>query len=285
MLEELLPENLESSDKSPNRREFLASISIALLTAKAISGSVIAQTNKNMPSLPTDDNIDFLKKYPTSVLESAIYLLKGTHEGITLTRPGIERFTANAERLVGYAATSVFSTDPDDARGRRENLDYWEYVFNLPGPKIAVSFDSSKELGSGSSWGQQNAHIHKGLGCRGVLTNGGVRDIEVFRGINFQVFSGSLTVGHGNPHFVDFGKPVTLYGATISSGDAICADEHGAIVVPKEFLPDIEEAAAETQRRVNLVKEYSQRTDFTPKGLAEVLKNLRPATPWKPSRR
>lgn len=181
--------------------------------------------------------------------------------------------------------TSAFSTDPDDERGRRENQDYWEYVFKQPAPKIAVSLDTSREPGSGSSWGQQNAHIHKGLGCRGVITNGGVRDIGVFREINFQVFSGSLTAGHGNPHFIDFGKPVTIFGATVNSGDVICADEHGAIIVPKEFLPDIEEAVLETQRRVNLVTEYSRKTDFTPQGLAEVIKNLRPATPWKPSRR
>jgi regulator of RNase E activity RraA len=285
MQEDFLSELNDYETLSPNRREFLAGAGAALLAATANLSFSSAQSNKNMSNTVTDDKIDFLKKYPTSLLESAIYLLKGTHSGIALTRPGIDRRTANAERLVGYAVTSVFSTDPDDARGRRENLDYWNYVFNQPGPKIAVSLDASQEPGSGSSWGQQNAHIHRGLGCRGVLTNGGVRDIGVFREINFQVFSGSLTIGHGNPHFVDFAKPVTLSGATINSGDLICADEHGAIVIPTEMLPDIEEAAAETMRRVNLVAEYCRRAEFTPQGLSEVIKKLRPATPWKPSRR
>lgn len=277
-------EGIEETQFRSNRREFLLSLGISLTLLNSVSS--FAQTNTNMSTKTAFTNeIDFLKQYPTSLIESAIYLLKGTHDGIVLTRPGLKLQTEKTEKLVGYAVTSTFSTDPDDERGRRETAEYWEYVFSQPKPKIAVSFDASKEPGSGSSWGQQNAHIHKGLGCRGVLTNGGVRDIGVFQEIGFQVFSGSLTIGHGNPHFIEFGQPVKLYGALIDSGDVVCADEHGAIVVPKEYLPDIEEAVAETLRRVNLVAEYCKRNDFTPKGLAEVTKSLRPATPWKPSKK
>ena len=257
-------------------------ISLSLIdSVPAFARKDIDMSTKTVPS--TD--LDFLKKYPTSLLESAIYLLKGTHDGIAFTHPGLKLQTKQTERLVGFAVTSIFSTDPDDEQGRKETSNYWEYVFSQPGPKIAVSFDSSKEPGSGSSWGQQNAHIHHGLGCRGVLTNGGVRDIGVFQEIGLQVFSGSLTIGHGNPHFIEFGKALDFYGAVINSGDVICADEHGAIVVPGEYLPDIEEAVAETLRRVNLVAEYSRKTDFTPRGLANVTKSLKPAIPWKPSKK
>lgn len=277
-----LPEPEETGALS-NRREFLGGISAALLAINAQNVPANNKPDNKTMDSAVNNKIDFLKNYPTSLLESAIYLLKGTHEGIVVTRPGLERRTPSAERLVGYAVTSVYSTEPDDARGRRENLDYWNYVFSAPGPKIAVSVDAGKEPGNGSSWGQQNAHIHRGLGCRGVITNGGLRDIEVFGEIGLQVFSGSLTTGHGNPHFIDFGNSVTLYGAKINSGDIICADEHGAIVVPAEFLPAIEQAAAETLRRVTMVAEYCQRKDFSPPGLDEVIKKLKPATPWKPT--
>ncbi|HEY8561632.1 MAG TPA: RraA family protein [Pyrinomonadaceae bacterium] len=269
--------NRENQDASPNRREFLGAVSAAALLGFDVQ-TTFAETGI------TENNLDFLKKYSTSLLESAIYLLKGTHDGITLTRPGLLRQTDASETLVGYAVTSVFSTDADDARGRRDNPDYWNYVFEETGPKIAVSVDASRSAGTGSSWGQQNAHIHKGLGCRGVLTNGGVRDIKVFREIGLEVFSASLTAAHGNPHFVEFGKTVALNGAKINSGDVVCADEHGAIVVPREYLPVIEQAAAETARRVSLVAEYSRRKDFSPAGLADVIKKLRPTTPWRPTR-
>lgn len=272
---------LQNSNK-PNRRQFLAGAAGAAALLTNLDFSILAN-NKNMTD--TKNEIDFLEKYPTSLLESAIYLLTGTHDNITFTKPGLVRRTSGEKRLVGYAVTCEFSTDPDDERGRKDNADYWNYVFSQPAPKIAVAVDTSKEPGSGSSWGQQNCHIHKGLGCRGVLTNGGVRDINVFDEAGFTVFSGSLTIGHGNPHFVKFGEPVTLYGATINSGDVIVADEHGSIVIPKDFLPHIEEAAAEINRRVKIVADYCQQPGFTPAGLVEATKKTRPAVPWKPSQK
>lgn len=258
-----------------NRREFFAAAGLTLAAASLVSG------NAAVPTMAND--LSFLSKYPTSLIESAIYLLKGTHDGIALTHPGFSRQTKGSGTVAGRAVTAVFSTDPDDARGRVDNLAYWEYAFSRPGPKIAVAQDASKVAGSGSSWGRQNAHIHKGLGCIGVLTNGGVRDIEEFDAVGFSVFSASLTAGHGNPHFISYGKPVEMLGATFNPEDIVCIDEHGAIVIPNEMLPHIAEAAEETLRRTSIVAEYAKRKDFTPKGLAEVTRSLRPATPWKPS--
>lgn len=238
---------------------------------------------KQSEKMTNKNELTFLSKYPTSLIESAIYLIKGTHDGISLTLPGLFRRTGETGTVAGYAVTSVFSTDPIDERGKVENIDYWEYAFSLPGPKIAVAQDVSRLPGSGSSWGRQNANIHKGLGCVGVVTNGGVRDIDEFEKVGFSVFSGSLTSGHGSPHFIEYGKSVELYGAEITSGDIVCADDLGAIVIPKEMLAHIAEAAEETLRRTAVAAEYCKRSDFTPKGLAAALEAAKPQTPWKPS--
>lgn len=258
-----------------NRREFFAAAGLTLAAAGLIADHAA------VPHMAND--LSFLSKYPTSLIESAIYLLKGTHDGIAITLPGFRRQTKGSGTLAGRAVTSTFSTDPDDARGRAENLNYWEYAFARPGPKIAIAQDTSRVPGSGSSWGRQNAHIHKGLGCIGVLTNGGVRDVEEFDLVGFSVFSASMTAGHGNPHFISYGKPVELFGATFNPDDIVCVDDHGAVVIPKEMLPHIAEAADETLRRTNVVAEYAKRKDFSPKGLAEVTRSLRPASPWKPT--
>lgn len=285
-----------------NRRAFLTVAATASTTATcSLSGARALHAHADPPAeteLTTalegeqtmtekrgGKELDFLMNYPTTLLESAVSLIKGTHDGISFTRPGLERRFPKTERLVGYAVTSLFSTDLDDARGRRDNLNYWNYAYGVPGPKVAISVDASREPGSGSSWGQLNAHIHKALGCRGVLTNGGVRDIGQFEALGFQVFSSHLTIGHGNPHFIAFGDAVTLAGVTFRSGDVVCADEHGAIVIPKSALPDIDEAVAEVTRRVGAVARYCSSSDFTPAGLAEAAKSTKPTTPWKPSRR
>lgn len=275
-----------STDKNLTRRDFLAASAIggAILFAENAEARQEPSNDKNMNEPQPNREIDFLQNYPTTVLESAISLLTGTHDNIVLTRAGnlARRTSGGRQRLVGYAATSTFSTDALDERGKRENIDYWNYVFKQPNPKIAISVDASREPATGSSWGQLNAHIHRALGCRGVLTNGGVRDIGEFERLNFEVYSGALTIGHGNPHFLSFGEPVTLYGARVSSGDVVVADEHGAIVIAAAHLPNIAEAAAEIKRRVALVADYCRSPDFAPAGLLEATKRMKPATDWKP---
>lgn len=278
-----------------NRRDFLTATAGMLLAAESIGAhsdsseaaklTAAFGRGENMTEKGDGKKLDFLKNYSTTLLESAVSLIKGTHDGISVTRPGLARRWSGTERLVGHAVTSVFSTDAVDARGRRENEDYWNYAFGVAGPKVAVSLDASREPGSGSSWGQLNAHIHQALGCRGVVTNGGVRDIDQFTALGFQVYSAHLTVGHGNPHFIKFGEPVALAGATFHSGDVVCADEHGAIVIPQSALANIEEAVAEVNRRVGLVARYCAAPGFSPAGLVEVTNRMKPATPWKPAQR
>ena len=280
-------DNNDLTSNSLSRRKFLVATTGVLATVEAAAAAGhFADKNKMIKPDQSNKSIDFLANYSTTALESAIYLITGTHDNMILTRPGFARRTLGDKRLVGFAVTSTFSTDPDDARGRRENLDYWNFVFKQPGPKIALALDASREPGTGSSWGQLNAHFHRALGCRGVLTNGGVRDMDIIRNIeDFAVFSGHLTVAHGNPHWINFGEPVTLYGATFHSGDAVCIDEHGAIVVPVESLPHIEEAVAEASRRSKVIVDYCQSPHFNPTGLLEATQKVRPATPWKPSKK
>lgn len=227
--------------------------------------------------------LDFLKQYSTTQLESALALfkLRGRNEGVTL--PGLQQRFPAFGRLVGYAVTCTFSTGPDDARGRRENFDYWNYLGHVAGPKVVIAVDASAQPASGSTFGRLNANIHRALGCRGMIANGGVRDIGEFGRLGLQVFSAHLTTRHGNPHFLSFEEPVSLHGATFKTGDVICADEHGVMSIPRETLPHIADAAAEIERRLAPVISYCQSPGFDAAGLNEVInRHMRNAPEWKP---
>jgi 4-hydroxy-4-methyl-2-oxoglutarate aldolase len=227
--------------------------------------------------------IDFLMKYSTTQLESAISLfrLRTRNDGVTL--PGLQQRFPGFGRLVGYAVTCTFSTDDDDARGRRENFDYWNYLHHLAAPKVVIAFDASAQPASGSTLGKLNANIHRALGCRGIVTNGGVRDIDEFQRLGLQVFSTHLTTRHGNPHFISFGEPVSLHGATFKTGEVVCADEHGVIGIPKEALPHVADAVAEIERRLAPVISYCLSPGFDPAGLNEAInKHMKNAPEWKP---
>ena len=229
------------------------------------------------------DRLDFLQGYSTTQLESAVALfkLRARNDGVTL--PGLQQRFPALGRLVGYAVTCVFSTDADDARGRRENVDYWNFLHHLPGPKVVIALDASAQAASGSTFGRLNANIHRALGCRGVITNGGVRDIDDFQKLGLHVFSSHLTTRHGNPHFISFGKPVTLHGATFKTGEVVCADEHGVITIPSEALPHIAGAVDEIERRLSPVLAYCRSTGFDAAGLDEAInQHMKNAPEWKP---
>jgi regulator of RNase E activity RraA len=49
-------------------------------------------------------------------------------------------------------------------------------------------------------------------------------------------------VSHGFVHVVEIGATVDIFGLTVSEGDLVHADRHGALVVPEHVLPDLEEA-------------------------------------------
>ncbi|MDX2031287.1 MAG: RraA family protein [Blastocatellia bacterium] len=211
----------------------------------------------------------------------ALFKLRTRNEGVTL--PGLLPRVPGLGRLVGYAVTCTFSTDADDDRGRRDNFDYWNYLHHVAGPKVVIALDASAQPATGSTFGQLNANIHRALGCRGVVTNGGIRDIDEFQKLGLHVFAAHLTTRHGNPHFLNFGEAVTLHGATFKTGEVICADEHGVISIPREALPHLEDAVAEIERRLAPVLAYCQSTGFDAAGLNDVInQHMKGAPEWKP---
>lgn len=216
-------------------------------------------------------DIDFLRDYPTTHIESAVNLLKIRPRSSGFSRANFERPFPGLGRLVGFAVTSQVSTNDAKPLGARESFDYWNYVSHITGPKVAVAFDMDAEPAIGSAFGRVSAYAAKALGCRGIVTNGGVRDIDDVEQIGFHVHCGRLTVGHGTPHTVDFGKPVTIGGMTVASGDVVCADAHGVIAFPPSALTHMREALAENERRVRPVLDYCLKPGFTPAGLAETV--------------
>jgi regulator of RNase E activity RraA len=95
----------------------------------------------------------------------------------------------------------------------------------------------------GAYFGEVNANIHLALGSNGVITNGTVRDVEEVRRTNFCVFASGMSVSHGYAHLEDFNRPVTVFGMTVRPGDLVHADQHGAVLIPKDIAREVATAA------------------------------------------
>lgn len=164
------------------------------------------------------------------------------------TNAGIRCFFPERGTLVGYACTALILSAQPAARNRLvSRTRYWEYVSLAPPPKVSVIQDLSEAAG-GAYFGEVNSSIHLALGSSGVITNGTVRDLSEVRKTGFQVFASGVSVSHGFAHLEDFNRPVKVFGMIVYPGDLIHADQHGAVVIPREIARQVVTAATEIER-------------------------------------
>jgi regulator of RNase E activity RraA len=178
--------------------------------------------------------------------------------------------------IVGYARTATIRAKEPSAKARREAsqtlMGYYEYVAAGPQPGICVIQDlDDVHVGFGAFWGEVNTHVHRGLGCAGVVTNGSIRDLDALAE-GFQLLAGRVGPSHAYVHVVDFGGQVSVANMVVSSGDLIHADRHGAVVIPREVATEIPAAADLVARREAGIIEASRRPDFDFAKLREAMR-------------
>jgi 4-hydroxy-4-methyl-2-oxoglutarate aldolase len=91
-----------------------------------------------------------------------------------------------------------------------------------------------------------NACLAKGLG--GLLTDSGVRDTRELKSLGFPVFSRSVCIkGTVKETVGPMNVPVIVGGAEIRPGDVVRGDADGVVVVRRESLADVVQAAKERE--------------------------------------
>ena len=137
--------------------------------------------------------------------------------------------------LVGYAVTTRIRTADPPMEGHTyyARPDWWQHIRTIPKPRIIVAQDLDSNPGVGAFVGEVHANILLALGCAGIVTNGGVRDLSAVQAAGFQMFAGNVSVSHAYAHVFDFGGAVELGGLTINPGDLIQGDLHGVQTIPR----------------------------------------------------
>jgi regulator of RNase E activity RraA len=182
-----------------------------------------------------------------------------TVEPLVCTRPELEP-------LVGIARTATIrSAHPSDLSAEEAlalSDAYYGYIDDGPKPSVAVIQDIDERKGYGSFWGEVNSAIHAGLGCAGLITDGGVRDLpDIAPG--FQMLAGRVIPSHAFVHVVDFARPVTVAGMPVRDGDLVHADEHGAVVIPVDVAAQVRRAADQVIRREKVILDAARQPGFS----------------------
>jgi regulator of RNase E activity RraA len=179
--------------------------------------------------------------------------------------------------VVGYALTAAIrSARPlglSAAEQRALQDGYYRYVGASAGPSIVVIQDLDSPAGCGAFWGEVQSAIHVGLGVRGLVTNGSVRDLDQWAP-GFQFLAGSIGPSHAYAKPVGFGSEVQVFGLRVRPGDLIHADRHGAVVVPSKLVRDVPGAAREVAAREARILAVARGPSCTAEKLIEVFGQL-----------
>ena len=187
-----------------------------------------------------DELIRLLQSYDTPTVCNAIEVAQGQRGFSDFTRGTVQCSAHENAPIVGYARTArIAGASPhDESSGtiRERRLNYFRSMAAGPRPAIAVVEDTDYPNCVAAWWGEVHAAVHKGLGLEGALTNGVMRDLDEMEP-GFPVIAGSIGPSHAFCHVRDIGTPVNVFGLTVSEGDLVHADRHGALVIPNEVIP------------------------------------------------
>ncbi len=224
-----------------------------------------------MTALSADD-LSALVALDTPTVCNALELTSPGRRGFGYTTRPLVSADPDLPPIVGYARTarirSRSASSMEPAEMREQRIAYYAYVAEEPRPTVVIIQDLDDPVGFGAFWGEVQSNIHKGLGCRGVITNGSVRDIpDCAEG--FQMIAGSVGPSHAFVHLIDFDVQVSVHGMDVAPGDLVHADRHGAVVIPADAAREVPDAAALIARREAVIIATAQKKGLTIDQLAK----------------
>jgi regulator of RNase E activity RraA len=228
-----------------------------------------------MPEKPlTEAELAELREHDTPTICNALEVVTPERRALGFTTDTLICPFPHMPPMVGYARTALIrSALPQGLSGadqRQARLEYYRYVADGGVPKVAVIQDVDSRIGFGCFWGEVQTAVHKGLGCLGLVTNGGVRDLDAIAP-DFQVLCGKVTPSHAHVHGIAFGGTVDVFGMIVRSDDLIHADRHGAVVIPPEAAREVARAAKLCARREEPILKVARSPGFSIEALERAM--------------
>lgn len=186
-----------------------------------------------------DNIIKNLEQFDVPTISNAIDMLKIRDVNKGFCDASIKQIIPSSKTIIGYAATAKISSlqnITEEQKKMPEKLLRLVYDSQKP---VFIVMEDIDEKPIGSFWGEVNANIYKALGCVGVITNGGVRDLKEVESLGFGYFASAVLVSRANVHIIDYNCPVKIGGLDIYPGDILAGDCHGVLSIPRTVIPGI----------------------------------------------
>jgi regulator of RNase E activity RraA len=203
-------------------------------------------TDKLTPQL-----IEALVAIDTATICNAIEIVEGRRAIRGFTRRPVVAAFPDLPPMLGFArTTTIAAAAPSDIPPKEQKALKIAYYRQLEAdePVVTVIEDTDDTPGIGALWGEVNSAIHHGLGIKGCLTNGSMRDLDMLTP-GFQILAGSVGPSHAHVHVTAVGIPVNVFGLLVRPGDLIHADKHGAVIIPPGIAQELTAAVQLNQRQ------------------------------------
>jgi len=166
--------------------------------------------------------------------------------------------------MLGYAVTlTVDATTPDAAQDDRVWRDWMQAMANSPQPVVLALQDVGPQPRKSAHFGEVMGTLSKRLGAIGVVTNGGVRDLDEVRRLGLHYFAAGVVPAHGQPRLLAVNVPVVIDGVAIQPGDLIHGDVNGVTLVPPAIAGRVANAAQEVRQTEAELMAYINGPDFS----------------------
>jgi regulator of RNase E activity RraA len=220
--------------------------------------------------------VDALRRLDTCKVSNAIETFDVRLRNEGFADSSIRALFDDLPAVVGHAVTARIhgSTPPPLGHTYDDRTDWWNYILTVPAPRMVVVEDADDRPGVGAFVGEVHANILKALDCAAYVTNGSVRDLPSVHALGFQVFAPRVAVSHGYVHVIEFGRPVTVGGLAVASGDIVFGDRHGLLNLPEDIVEQIPPAAERMAISEREVIALCQSPDFSIERLRMLVRDL-----------
>ncbi len=196
--------------------------------------------------MPLNSLLEQLADFDTALLANTIGHVDPTPVHEWYMGGSIASLTPTVGPTVGVAMTCEIDTSTPGNRSEPEV--YYELLKAIeksPSPVVLVIKAVGSRPDHECVLGDGMAKMLHSVGCVGVVTDGGVRDLEGILTIPFGIYARGRTIHHCAIRYVRYNHPVEIGGITVAPGELIHANVGGVIKIPTGSLERLPALATE----------------------------------------
>ena len=208
--------------------------------------------------------LERLTDFDTALLANTIGYIDPTPPDQWYMGGMIRSLTPALGPTVGVAAICEVDTSTPD--GEPEMDEYYRQLEAFAQSELPIVW-VAKTVGSRPEhecvMGDGMAKQLTSVGCIGIVTDGGVRDVDGMLSTSFAAYCRGVVIHHCALRIRPARQPVEIGGITVASGDVIHANKEGVIKIPSTCLEQLPERAVAMRAFEHDVHAQLRRTDIS----------------------